>query len=118
MNNSQTPLAPMLRIACAVPALADEVQVELPDRRSESVRVVARPFRPVAVACAHAVADGAECAAATPYAVAEMGERQRCSVVEHRFDGLGEGSAGADDRERSGIARGRESVLAEHRVRV
>jgi hypothetical protein len=100
-----------------VPALADEVQVDLADGRREAVRVIGGPLV-VAVACPDAVVDRAGFEGACPDPVSDVAERHDAAVGEQRVHRIGERAPGADDGVHAGSARKLESVLAEHGVRV
>ena len=117
--------APVLAVAGSealpelfVPALGDEVQVELADRRGEAVGVVARPLGVAVVVRHDAVVGRAERASARPDPVPDVLERQGGAVGEHRVDRVGERSSGADGGERPALMGHLEAVLAEHRVRI
>ncbi len=99
-------------------ALADEVQVQVADRRAEAVGIVGRPRRGAGVVGLDHVVLRPEQAEALPDAVREVPELDAGTVREHGDHLDGKWTERADRRDRVVDPVGAHDVLAEHRVRV
>ena len=100
-----------------VTALADQMQIELADRRQMAIRVVGDEVRAVRVGRGELVASGPARAGALPDAGPGVLERHAGAVGEHCGDARRERPAGPDDPLLAALRVGF-GVDAEHRVRV